>query len=73
MLLKLRYEVGKYVRVFFDYLVSILSPCNAFEVSKFISLSLYNIPCTKDERISSVNGSKSAVTCKFGHIYWKNP
>ena len=38
MLLKLRYEGGKYVRVFFDYLVSLLSPCNAFEVSKFISL-----------------------------------
>ena len=24
-------------------------------------------------RISSVNASKSAVFCGFGHIYWKNP
>ena len=24
-------------------------------------------------RISSVNVTKSAVSCGFGHIYWKNP
>ena len=30
--------------------------------------------CTKNEdlRISSVNVAKSAVFCKFGHIYWRN-
>ena len=34
------YEVRKYVRVVFDYLVCILSPCVAFEASKsFISLT----------------------------------
>ena len=24
-------------------------------------------------RISSVNVTKSAVSCGFGHIYWRNP
>ena len=24
-------------------------------------------------RISSVNVTKSAVFCRFGHIYWRNP
>ena len=24
-------------------------------------------------RISSVNVAKSAVSCGFGHIYWRNP
>ena len=24
-------------------------------------------------RISSVNVSKSTVSCRFGHIYWRNP
>ena len=29
--------------------------------------------CTKKLRISTVNVTKSAVSCGFGHIYWRNP
>ena len=24
-------------------------------------------------KISSVNGTKSAISCGFGHIYWRKP
>ena len=39
--------------------------------------SLQNLHCTKKwsfpSWISSVNVTKSTVSCGFGHIYWRNP
>ena len=38
---------------------------------------IYNQQCTKKWsfplRISSINVTKFAVSCGFGHIYWRNP
>ena len=41
-------------------------------LSQDVPLSLY-IKWSFPLRISSVNGTKSAVSCGFGHIYWRNP
>ena len=50
----------------------------------FISLNDFRIPgilknttlykkCSFPLRISSVNGTRSAVSFRFSHIYWRNP
>ena len=65
----------------FDHVFSFLSFCISIKVFCF-SLTQKNeayqdYPLHKKRkfplRISSVNVIKSAVSCRFGHIYWRNP
>ena len=43
-----------------------------FTVHLFLTLSLHE-KWSFPLRTSSVNVTKSAVSCVFGHIYWRNP
>ena len=51
---------------------NIISSKLLFYQNKIIFLTLHK-KCSFPFRISSVNVTKSAENCRFGHIYWRNP
>ena len=67
------YFLGMKKKIWKELLFSLLNAKrfwnNAYNNS---SLTMYkNWSCSL--RISSVNVTKSAENCRFGHIYWRNP